>query len=84
MDELKLRPVNLVEGDARLARLNLGFERFMELIQRCLLQIHELREVQIVEFLEMMPQRGIHLRFTARWIQNVIIAHALLFREFNG
>ncbi len=48
VDEFNLRPIDFVEYDARLARLNLRLERFIELIQRRLLQIHKLRQVQIV------------------------------------
>ena len=63
VDEFDLRPVDLVERDARLARLDLRLERFIELVQRGFLQVHELRQVQIVELLEMMPQRRIHFGF---------------------
>ena len=83
VDEFNLRPVDLVERHARFARLNLRLERLVELVQRGLLQIHELRQVQVVEFLEMMPQRGIHLGFAGRRIEDVIVAHALLLREFD-
>ena len=83
MDEFDLRAVNLVEGHARFAGLNLGFERIVKLIERSLLQIHDLRQVQVVEFLEMMPQRGIYLRLAGGRVEHVAVTDPFLLRQPN-
>ena len=84
VDELDLRPIDFVQDYSRLARLDLRPEIFAKLVERCFLEIDELRQVQIVEFLEMMAEGGIHLGFAAGGVEHVIIADAFLFGKFNG
>ena len=81
--EFNLWPVNSVQRDARLARLDLRLERFAELLQRGFLQVHGFRQAQVVKFLQMMPQRGIHFGFACRWVENVIVSDALLPGQFD-
>ena len=58
-------------------------ERFAKLIKRRFLQVHGLRQVEIVKFLEMMPQRGIDLSLAGGGIENVVVTNALFLREFD-
>src|SRR5439155_8409684 len=51
---------------------------------RNLLQIHEFGQAQVVKVLEMMPQCRVDFRFTGRRTEDVIVAHALFLREFDG
>ena len=55
----------------------------VKLLQRRLSQIDDLRQIQAVELLEMMPQRRVHLGFGRRRLEHIVIAHALLPRELD-
>src|SRR5437899_502396 len=55
VDQFDLRTVNLVQRYARLARLNLGLQSLVELVERRFLQIDKLWQIQVVKLLQVMP-----------------------------
>ena len=83
MDQLDLRAVNFAEGDSRFTRLNLGLQCLVELLQSRLAQVDSLGKIQVIEFFEMMPQRRVDLGLARGWIQNVAVAHSLLFCQLH-
>src|SRR5205814_6778737 len=83
VNEFNLRAINLIERHPWFARLDLRLERIVELVKRSFFQIDDLRQAQVVEMLEMIPQRGVDLGLARGRIENIIVAHTFLLREFN-
>ena len=83
MDQINLDAIHLVQRHAGFAGVNLRLERVEKLVQRGFLEIDELGEIEIIKFLEMMPQGGVHLGLGGDGIEHVIIAHAFFLGEFH-
>lgn len=84
VNQFNLRSVNFVLPHARFARLNLRLKRTIELVECHLLQIYELRQTQIVEFLEMVSQGRVHLGFASCGIQHVIVTNPFFLESSTG
>src|SRR5688572_4300347 len=82
-NQLDLRPIDEIERDARFRRVNLSFQRLIKLLERRLLDLHGFRQVEVVQFPEMMPQGRVHFCFSGGGLENVTVAYALFLRQLH-